>query len=286
MLKMLSAQPFVVNLHVNSSTVLYAIFDGEVKANNGYIETETLIKALVTPDDNTDGDNTGDHNTNGDSTQTETTNNIDKELLSAEYIDMYELQELSGNDSLWFGTMASSYENYYSGKGNLVYGFYTSGIVSEELLFIYDMPEEFAQEYNNEGTYNGIRFCIVQGMWCFNPQDLISVGLLNADGSFNEEFESQTFDESKAKKERESDWISDSQLESIYDYSWTWMGETAYLSNYYLNTKYTITGTPASSFGNDVVHSCSCNGFTVRIKYLNGDYLFFYYDLVKAGIVN
>ena len=206
-------------------------------------------------------------------------------LLSAEYIDIYELQVLSGNDYLWFGSMASSYANYNLGIGNLVYGFYTSGIVSTELLFIYDMPENFAQEYNNEGVYSGIHFCIVEDMWCFNPQDLISVGLLNADGSFNEKFEPQAFDESKAKKEWESDWISASQLNSIYDYSWTWMGESAYLSNYYLNAKYTITGTPASSFGNDVVHSCSCNGFTVRIKYLNGDYWFFYDDLLQVGIV-
>ena len=63
------------------------------------------------------------------------------------------------------------------------------------------MPENFAQEYNNEGVYSGLHFCIVEDMWCFNPQDLISVGLLNADGSFNEEFEPQAFDESKAKKE-------------------------------------------------------------------------------------
>ena len=63
------------------------------------------------------------------------------------------------------------------------------------------------------------------------------------------------------------------------------MGETAYLSNYYLNAKYTITVTPASSFGNDGVHSCSCNGIAVRIKYLNGDYWFFYDDLVHVGIV-
>ena len=383
---------------VNSSTVLYAIFDGEVIANNGYIETESLIKALVAPndstnnenadsgnvgddnlggdntEDNTGDDNTGNDNADGDNFGNNQSNNIselqsvveqlcleynrdfayynsyinatvnsatsitveqtimdkiasDDEgivewleegliaffeeglesaefpqkieiivssiyeidessgLLNAEYIDMYELQELSGNESLWFGTMASSYENYNLGIGNLVFGFYTSGIFSTELLFIYDMPEEFAQEYNNEGVYSGIHFCIVEDMWCFNPKDLISVGLLNADGSFNEEFEPQAFDESKAKKEWDSDWISDSQLKSIYDYSWIWIGETAYLHNYYLNTKYTITGTPASSFGNDVVHSCSCNGFTVRVKYLNGDYLFFYDDLVQAVII-
>lgn len=356
---------------VNSSRVLYAIFDGEVIVNNGYIKTEDLIKELVahdnnTSDGNTSGDNAGNSQLNNlgnlqtvveelcfeynrdfayynsyisaivNSTTSITieqtirdkiapddegvvewleeglvaffeegfenaefpqeieiivnsTYEIEKDwrsqLLSAEYIDMYELQELSGNDSLWFGTMASSYENYYSGIGNLVYGFYTSGIVSEELLFIYDMPEDFAQEYNNEGTYNGIRFCIDQDMWCFNPQDLIRVGLLNADGSFNEEFQAQIFDETKAKKEWASDWISDSQLKSIYDYSWIWTGETAYLYNYYLNAKHTITGTPANRFGNDIVYSCSCNGFTIRIKYFNGDYLFFYDDLARAGII-
>ena len=56
---------------VNSSTVLYAIFDGEIIANNGYIETESLIKALVAPDDSTNdenmgGDNIGDDNVGGD----------------------------------------------------------------------------------------------------------------------------------------------------------------------------------------------------------------------------
>ena len=280
---------------VDSSTVLYAIFDGEVVVNNGYIQTEDLIKALVVPDDNANGGNTGHSQSNNISelqsvveqlclayntyynsyinavvnsatsiTVEQTITNeiasddewvvawleegliaffekgfesadfpqeieiivnstyaIDRrsQLLSAEYVDMYELQELSGNESLWFGTMPSSYEKYRLGFGKLVYGFYISGVDSQkELLFIYDMPEEFAQKYNNEGTYNGIRFRIDKDMWCFNPQDLIAVGLLKLDGTFNEEFEPQLFDESKAEKEWESDWIP------AFQYGDPWLG--------------------------------------------------------------
>ncbi len=108
--------------------------------------------------------------------------------LEANWISEYELQQLANEPDLCFGIMTSSMHDWSLGVGNLVYGFYLQGIASKELLYVYDMPETFANSDDAEGTYSNIRFKKSNGDWYFNPEDLITVGLLNSDGTFNTNF--------------------------------------------------------------------------------------------------
>jgi hypothetical protein len=92
--------------------------------------------------------------------------------------------------------MVSSYSGWSNGDGRLIPGFYLQGFAVKELIFVYDMPENFS----GTGKYSGINFKYENGEWFFRPKDLVSVGLLNADGSFNTDLPEQTFDPEKAKK--------------------------------------------------------------------------------------
>lgn len=213
--------------------------------------------------------------------------------LGAEWIGEYELQELSGEADLCFGMMTSSLGNWSNGVGNLVYGFYLQGMSSEEVMFIYDMPEEFAKSESNEGTFSNIRFKIKDGEWYFNPTDLISVGLLKEDGKFNENFKFQEYDYNKAKKEYANEWITDDEIETIYDLRADWFGEEVWI---YRNAydeengiKHIITGAPSSKFEKDKIYKGKYKSKTIRFKYhdhgYSGGIAFNYKDLVDAGII-
>jgi hypothetical protein len=119
-----------------------------------------------------------------------------QKTLNADWIGEYELQQLSGESDLCFGDMVSSYSGWSNGDGRLIPGFYLQGFAVKELIFVYDMPENFS----GTGKYSGINFKYENGEWFFRPKDLVSVGLLNADGSFNTDLPEQTFDPEKAKK--------------------------------------------------------------------------------------
>lgn len=130
--------------------------------------------------------------------------------------------------------------------------------------------------------------------WYFNPADLISVGLLNSDGSFNENFTPQTFMPEKAEKEWESEWITSQQLDSIYGLSSyfaggeVWIWHDALYGEDEEDVKYVLTGVPKSSLGKDVVHNSKYNGHTIRLKYdggFDGGLAFNYKDLVDSGII-
>lgn len=110
-----------------------------------------------------------------------------EQTLEADWISEWELQELSGENNLSFGKMIIN----RSGEIDFIYGFFLSGYSSKKLLYVYDMPESFAQANDAEGKYSGINFKKKGGKWYFNPQDLISIGLLNEDGSFNEQFKAE-----------------------------------------------------------------------------------------------
>jgi len=105
--------------------------------------------------------------------------------IETEWISEWELQQLSGEENLSFGIMISSLSAWSSGTGNLIYGFSLQGIISKEIFYVDDMPESFARADNIEGRYSNINFKKIDGEWYFNPSDLITVGLLNTDGSFN-----------------------------------------------------------------------------------------------------
>ena len=208
--------------------------------------------------------------------------------LGADWISEYDLRELSGESDLSFGTMVSSMTNWSLGVGNLVYGFYMQGFGSEELMFIYDMPQEFAESESNEGTFSNIRFKKQNGEWYFNPTDLISVGLLNADGTFNENFEPKEYDYDMAKKEYENEWITARELEEIYDLSSHWFdGEVWIFRNAYdeeNDVKHVITGAPESQMEKDKIYNGKYKSKTIRFKYDSG-LLFNYDDLCSAGII-
>ncbi len=218
-----------------------------------------------------------------------------EQLINADWISENELRNLSGNSDLCFDSTISSLDNYYNGTGNIVYGFYIQGIASQELMFIYDMPDSFAKSENAEGKYSGINFKRENNEWYFNPADLISVGLLNSDGSFNENFIPQTFMPEKAEKEWESEWITSQQLDSIYGLSSyfaggeVWIWHDALYGEDGKDVKYVLTGVPKSSLGKDVVHNSKYNGHTIRLKYdggFDGGLAFNYQDLVDAGIID
>lgn len=210
--------------------------------------------------------------------------------LEADWISEYELQQLANEPDLCFGIMTSSMHDWSLGVGNLVYGFYLQGIVSKELLYVYDMPETFADSDDAEGTYSNIRFKKSNGDWYFNPEDLITVGLLNNDGTINTNFVPQKYDSDNAATEFESEWISADELKSIYNFSSYWAGEevwiwrTALIGEDGEDIKYTLTGTPKSKMEKGVTYNCIYNGHTIRVQYAAG-LLFNYADLVAAGII-
>lgn len=209
--------------------------------------------------------------------------------LSADWINEWELQQLSGETDLSFGIMTSSLSDWSNGIGNLVYGFYLQGIASKELLYIYDMPESFANSGDAESQYSGISFKKSNGEWYFKPADLISIGLLNKDGSFNENFESQPYNAEKARKEWDDEWIDSTQLKVIYGYSTVWMGDEIWLTHSLNNVKYSITGVPSTKVENGVIYSGKCNEYTIRFQYIggyDGGFSFNYDDLYLAQIVD
>lgn len=145
------------------------------------------------------------------------------------------------------------------------------------------MPESFALEENAEGTYSGIRFKRENGQWFFNPQDLISKGLLNKDGSLNEDYTPDEFSPEEAKKEWENEWITSDQLESIYKYDSYFMGGEVWIWND--DERYVLEGMPEKKLEKGVVYDCSYNGYSIRVMY-DGDLLFDYGDLADAGIID
>ncbi len=206
-----------------------------------------------------------------------------EELLESNWISESELHRVSGNSDLTFGETVSSMHNYYYGTGNIVYGFVITGYIAKDLMFIYDMPESFALEENAEGTYSGIRFKRENGQWFFNPQDLISKGLLNKDGSLNEDYTPDEFSPEEAKKEWENEWITSDQLESIYKYDSYFMGGEVWIWND--DERYVLEGMPEKKLEKGVVYDCSYNGYSIRVMY-DGDLLFDYGDLADAGIID
>ena len=238
--------------------------------------------------------------------------------LSADWIGTYELSELAGNRDLTFGIIAASLPDYSAGIGDLVYGFYLQGFSVKYLLCIYDMPKSFADMENGEATYSGIRFKKENGNWYFNPDDLIKVGLLNADGTLNEatleeddyysyednndygsnDYEDNNnfgYDPSKVDKEFKNEWISSSELKSIYDFSSYWAGEEIWIYRTALfgsddeDIKYTLTGSPSSKFEKNTTYKCKYKGHTIKVQYdggFDGGLLFDYSDLCDAGIID
>ena len=187
--------------------------------------------------------------------------------------------------------MSSSMHDWSLGVGNLVYGFYLQGIASKELLYIYDMPKTFAKSDDAEGTYGNIQFKKSGGEWFFNPVDLINVGLLKTDGTFNADFVPQQYNSENATKEFEEEWISFESLSSIYGINAYWAGDQINLSSYSDESNWIITGSPKNKFEEGVIYNCSYNGNTVRVKYSkvasysSANFLFYYDDLVATGII-
>lgn len=208
--------------------------------------------------------------------------------LGADWIGVYELQHLSGESGLNFGIMTSSLTNWSMGIGNLVYGFYLQGFASEEVLLIYDMPQEFAESDSNEGIFSNIRFKKQNGEWYFKPSDLISVGLLNDDGSFNKNFEPQKYNSDMSKKKYQNEWITARELEEIYNLSSQWLGNEIWIfRNAYDggdSVKYVITGAPESKMEKDKIYDGKYNSITIRFKY-DIELFFNYDDLCDAGII-
>lgn len=204
-----------------------------------------------------------------------------KQELSSDWINDTTLSQLAGKD-IAFGVMSSSLPGYSLGTGKPVYGFFVEGIVSRELLFLYDMPESFFQGPDAEGIYGGIHFKKADGEIYFNPTDLITVGLLKADGSFNADFQPQTFDSSKAQLSLK--WVNEDQMDALYGLSSFWAGEEVWITRNSDNTRFVITGSPASKMNPGVTYTGTWNNKSIRFQYDNG-LVFFFDDLISAGII-
>ena len=265
---------------VNSTTVIYAVFDGEVVADNGYIETEDLIKSIVTPFDNIGSSNI-------ESNQTNHINEIQTVVDGAcieynrdfAYYNSYINAVINSATSI---TVEQTIMDKIAPDDEGVIEWLEEGLVSffKEAFENAEFPQEIEIIVNS--TYeieDGLNEEFVQEM------ETSVDSIYETDDSFDKEVESQYVGEGKIEEKWESDWISDSQLKTMYNYAWAWMGETSYLFDSLRDNKYTIIGTPTNNFGSDIVHYCSCNGVEIRIKYLSGEYLFFYDDLIELGVI-
>ncbi len=237
--------------------------------------------------------------------------------LNTDWIGEYELSQLAGDSDLCFGIIAASLPNYSAGIGDLVYGFYMQGFSVQYLLCIYDMPKSFADMENGEATYSGIRFKRENGKWYFNPDDLMKVGLLNADGTLNETILEQDnncgsgddnyysnsyndsnndfgYDPSKVNKEFNKEWISSDELDNLYDLDSLWMGEEIWIyRNAYSwsdeeDISFILTGSPKSTFKENTTYECTYKNFTIRVQRNGKTYSILYFnyeDLCNAGII-
>lgn len=207
-----------------------------------------------------------------------------------EWCDITELKELSGNRNLCFGDYPYSLSAYFAGVGKIVYCFYEDGQVSNAYKYFYDIPEDFEFAENDSGVFDNVHMKKENGKWLFKVDDLVTMGLINTDLTFNESFEHEEYSEELAKKPWEKEWITGDQLKNVYDISSTWMGEYILLNKYdddRNQIKYKITGSPKSKFDKDVIYEGECDGFLVRFKY-DSEYngiCFIYQDLVDAGII-
>jgi len=207
-----------------------------------------------------------------------------------EWCSITELRELSGNKELNFDVYTYSLDAYFSGVGKIVYCFYEEGIISQAFKYFYDIPDSFADADNDSGVFDNVHMKKENGNWLFKVDDLVALGLLNSDYSFNESFKREDYSQELAKKPWEKEWISADELSNIYDFSTTWMGEYILLNKYDENwnqIKYKITGSPKSKFEKDVIYEGDCEGLLIRFEY-DSEYngiCFIYQDLVAAGIV-
>lgn len=211
-----------------------------------------------------------------------------EQQLESEWIDEDALRSLSDDSALSFGVMASSLPNWSLDIGKLVFGFFLEGTSSKELMLIYDIPEDFAKAEASEGEYSNIRFKIVDGKWYFNPSDLITVGLLNEDGTLNSNFEPQTYNYDLAKKAYEKEWITERELRDIYNLSSLWFGGEVWIFRDAYDAengvKHIITGAPQSKMETGTIYSGLYKSRTIRFKY-EGELQFNYQDLADADII-
>ncbi len=91
--------------------------------------------------------------------------------LASDWIDIYTVKNLSDIKNLDFGT------TFYNDE--LVYGFYTSGIVSKKILVCDEIPKEFINAQNSIGYFNGIHMKKQNGQWFFNPTDLVAAKIIS-----------------------------------------------------------------------------------------------------------
>lgn len=197
-----------------------------------------------------------------------------------EWITELDLQQISGNYKLCFYKLPEN-------NGEWIYRFGESNsFSSNDVYVIWDMPESFEDSNNKVKKYNGIRFKCVDGKWYFNQDDLIKVGILNDDGTYNYNFKDNQTRPSDVDKLPiyTKDWIGESELSSTYGYNTMWLGEIILISktDWVTNTtyEYEITGSPKSSFDKNRIYTGSCNGISVDFKYTN-EIMFYYKDLLN-----
>lgn len=108
-----------------------------------------------------------------------------QQVLNAEWISEYELKELSGEPELGFYFMPYFVLKDGEEKAVWIARFSLTseknGTVKKEFFFVYDLPKDFS----GTGKFSGIHFKQENEEWFFCPRDLVSIGLLNEDGSFN-----------------------------------------------------------------------------------------------------
>ena len=224
--------------------------------------------------------------------ETETPTNPPEEIL---WISLTELRFLTGKTSLNFDTLPDQ-------AGNYIYCFLLDTAEPKILYQFYEMPYNFGSSGDETGTFNGVQIKQDNGVIYFSYQDLVHIGLLQSDGSLNENIQQAPQESTPATSQEEpaseespavSEWISASTLNRNYGYSVTWLGDEIWLTKTDWDTKeetaYHIAGAPESSFEKDKIYSGSWKGHTILFQYPGGSVssslLFYTDDLDAAGIL-
>ncbi|MBN2899604.1 MAG: S-layer homology domain-containing protein [Clostridia bacterium] len=198
--------------------------------------------------------------------------------LYAEWITVSDLRALADIQGLCFYDVKQR-------NGESVYQFRLSQYDTANEYFIWDMPTSFSESENATGTYNDIRFKKENSIWYFNPNDLISIGLITEEGYLNKDYKNTQKQPSKYDllPSFDGEWIPQSELSQQYGFSTNWIGSKILLIYNSGEKKYEISGAPESSFKEGKIYKGKCNGKTVQFQYNNG-IEFNYEDLLDVGL--